>query len=186
MGMDVSADTAYVWRDTEKGKGSRRGTVLQSLSGFFGKLFRGIAALFCWCARLIWNVFWAGAAVSAGCFALMALFGAGMLMILAVQSYPLWGAVLVCLGSFLAGGSMSGLCFSLLRRKRKKEEQKDRRGCGGEKDILEDGSKDETENDFAEESDSAYEERTVQEQEEGYVRKYRSAEPETDWQGGAL
>lgn len=186
MGMDVSADTAYVWRDTEKGKGSRRGTVPQSLSGFFGKLFRGIAALFCWCVRLIWNVFWAGAAVSAGCFALMALFGAGMLMILAVQSYPLWGAVLVCLGSFLAGGSMSGLCFSLLRRKRKKEEQKDRRGCGGEKDIPEDGSKDETENDFAEESDSAYEERTVQEQEEGYVRKYRSAEPETDWQGGAL
>ena len=90
--------------------------------GFLKKLGHGIGSLICWFLRLCWNIFWLFFALCTGCFALAALFGFGMMLILLFQEYPLGGATLVCLGCFLAGGSMAGICMSLIRRKEQKKE----------------------------------------------------------------
>lgn len=89
--------------------------------GIFRKILRGLSRLICWCLWLCWNLFWMTLTLGAGLLALMLLFTLGTLLILMFQEYPLGGVSLMCLGGFLAAGSMSGLCFSLIRRKEKKE-----------------------------------------------------------------
>ena len=80
---------------------------------------RGVGAAVLWCLRMCWNAFWLLAALCVACFALLALFGFGTLLVLLLQSYPLKGGVLVCLGSSLAGGSLAVLCFTLTRWKKR-------------------------------------------------------------------
>ena len=94
------------------------------LSGFCKGAVHGTGALIFWCLRMLWNAFWLLMTVFAGCTALLALFGFGTFLVLMLQAYPLKGGVLVCLGGFLAGGSLACLCFSLTRWKRQKEEEK--------------------------------------------------------------
>lgn len=96
-----------------------------ALSGFCKGAVHGAGALILWCLRMLWNAFWLLAAVFAGCIALLALFGFGTFLVLLLQAYPLKGAVLVCLGGFLAGGSLACLCFSLTLRKKQKKEEDD-------------------------------------------------------------
>ena len=59
--------------------------------------------------------FWVLFGAGAGCLGLFALFGFGTVLILLLQGYPLAGAVLICLGAFLASGSLAGICFGMLR-----------------------------------------------------------------------
>lgn len=90
-------------------------------TGIFRRILTEIARLIFWCLRFCWNLFWMVLTLGSGFCALMLLFSLGVVMILLFQEYPLGGASLICLGGFLAAGSISGLCFSLIRRKEKKE-----------------------------------------------------------------
>ena len=108
--------------EPERKESRQKETGMTAIRRFFGTLAHGIAALILCCLRLLWNVFWLFCAVLAGCFALLALFGFGMLLILVMQGYPLLGTVLICLGVFLCGGTASWGCFSLIRRKKQRKE----------------------------------------------------------------
>ena len=73
---------------------------------------------FCkWTLRLIWNTFWLFCSGTSGIFTMLALFGFGSMIVLRIQRYPLTGIVILCLGAILMCGSISGACFSLIRRK---------------------------------------------------------------------
>ncbi len=115
-------ETGGIRMEPERKESRQKETGMTAIRRFFGTLAHGIAALILWCLRLLWNVFWLFCAVLAGCFALLALFGFGMLLILVMQGYPLLGTVLICLGVFLCGGTASWGCFSLIRRKRQRKE----------------------------------------------------------------
>lgn len=206
---------------TERNKGGRKtmetangGKTLENrsfwqvLSGGCGKMIRGIGTLVRWCLRLFWNAFWIVFGVCAGCFTLFALFGFGALLVLRMQGYPLTGAVLVCLGSFLAGGGLSGFCFSLIWRKKiqksaEKRTEKRRKRREHEESRMEDGEDDIKESDKTmEENEKEYMDEHVAETEERLSRgnreldgemgedevpeKSQDIEHETDWQGGTL
>ena len=87
----------------------------KSVSGACRTAARGLGAGARWCLRLCWNFFWVLFGAGAGCLGLFALFGFGTVLILLLQGYPLAGAVLICLGAFLASGSLAGICFGMLR-----------------------------------------------------------------------
>ena len=92
----------------------------KGISGACRTAARGLGAGARWCLRLCWNFFWMLFGAGAGCLGLFALFGFGTVLILLLQGYPLAGAVLICLGAFLASGSLAGICFGMLRGRGKR------------------------------------------------------------------
>lgn len=86
----------------------------------------GVLCAAAWCIRWSWNICMILAALFTGGFTLLWLFGFGMLLVLLIQGYPLWGFTIGCLGLVLSTGSLTALALILIRIKHRKagEERK--------------------------------------------------------------
>ncbi len=96
--------------------------------GFFGKLWMLVLGfinilwrLAIWAVRLFWNLFWLFFGIMSGICTLGCIFLFGALIVLLVMGYPLAGATMVMIGSGITSTAMTLLCFSLVKRKGKKD-----------------------------------------------------------------
>lgn len=81
-----------------------------------------LCALFCF--RLFWNMVWLLFSLIFAGFAMTALAGAGMLIILYFQNYPFGGFLLISLGAVMCFGTLAWWAFSLLIRKKTTESER--------------------------------------------------------------
>lgn len=87
------------------------------------KIWRLFGSCCIFCLRLFWNMAWLLFSLLCVCFAMTALAGFGMLLILFFQDYPFGGILLVSLGVFLCFGSLACGAFSMLIRKAPKGQE---------------------------------------------------------------
>lgn len=103
-------------------------SVGSGIRNFFCMTGRGCAKLwrlFVLCAlfglRLFWNAGWLLLSLLFAGFAMTALAGVGVLLILYFQNYPFGGILLMALGAVMCFGALSWWAFSLLIRKKTKQ-----------------------------------------------------------------
>lgn len=109
--------------DKEGNRNAKEGSFMMGVVHLLKKLISDVYLAFLWCVRTCVNLFWAGMAMLFGITALFALFGLGMVTVLLCAGYPLVGVTILCLGGLLVCGSVTVLCFCLIRRDTKGEIQ---------------------------------------------------------------
>lgn len=100
---------------------TKEAKILPAVGRGVGSAWSGFVTLCKWCLRLTWNLFWLGMAAFTGICTLFVLFAFGAMLILVTQGYPLTGMVLLSFGAILCGGALTAGCYSLIRRKEKRE-----------------------------------------------------------------
>lgn len=108
---------------------------------FFRMVGRGIAASWRWllhcCVfwlRIMWNMGWLFFSLFCAFVAMIALMGIGGILILLFQGYPFVGFFVINLGGFLCSGALACGGYSLLIRKKRGGEDKDKREGAEESD----------------------------------------------------
>lgn len=123
--MVKNQDAAVSVQSTEHGEGVRRKNMAVGISRMalrgIRKGFRGVFWLAAWCIRWMWNLCLLFIALLTGGFMLFSLFGLGMLVVLLIQGYPLWGFTVGCLGLVLCMGALTVIACCLCRIKSEKE-----------------------------------------------------------------
>lgn len=101
----------------------------QKKQGFW--LWRGIAKICgaiwsacCWCVKWMWNLFCAGSAILFGLMACLCIFGLGVLIVLLVLGYPVWGVTIGCLGMTLCMTAVAVFFFTAMILKKGKRSDK--------------------------------------------------------------
>lgn len=96
-----------------RGYGDGQYGMMYMLGEGIGRIFHGCINAVRWCIRLAWNMCCVGASLTVGFFGLFCLYGLGVLLVLLIQGYPLWGITLGCLGLVLCMFSLAGFGFTL-------------------------------------------------------------------------
>mgnify|MGYP002511776048 FL=1 len=143
----VPAAKQSVWQASDrirKEKGSGKGTkdMAGSIGMFFRKAGKGLAAVWgwflyvcIWLLRLWWNMAWLLFSLFCAAIGMLVLAGSGTMLVLLFQGYPLLGLLLIGIGGILCFGSLAGLAYSLVIRKKKGENtvwEKEPEGSGKE------------------------------------------------------
>ena len=97
-----------------RGHGAGQPGVMYMIGEGISGIFHGCINVARWCIHLTWNMCCAGASLMVGFFGLFCLYGLGVLLVLLVQGYPLWGITLGCLGLVLCMFSLAGFGFTLM------------------------------------------------------------------------
>ncbi len=97
-----------------RGYGEGQHGVMYMIGEGISGIFHGCINVARWCIHLTWNMCCAGASLMVGFFGLFCLYGLGVLLVLLVQGYPLWGITLGCLGLVLCMFSLAGFGFTLM------------------------------------------------------------------------
>lgn len=99
-------------------------------SGFLGKLWTLILGFInilwqiaVWSVRLFWNLFWLFFGIMSGICTLGCIFLFGALIVLLVMGYPLAGVTMMMIGGGMTSTAVTLLCFSLIKKKNKKNTQ---------------------------------------------------------------
>lgn len=113
-----------------RGYGEGQHGVMYMIGEGISRVFRGCINTARWCIRLTWNMCCVGASLMVGFFGLFCLYGLGVLLVLLLQGYPLWGITLGCLGLVLCMFSLAGFGFTLrwLPERQKETGGKERKG----------------------------------------------------------
>lgn len=104
------------------GYGERQHGIIYMIGEGISRIFHGCIHAVRWCIRLAWNMCCVGASLMAGFFGLFCLYGLGVLLVLVLQGYPLWGITLGCLGLVLCMFSLAGFGFTLRRLPERQKE----------------------------------------------------------------
>lgn len=96
-----------------RGYGEEQHGVMYMIGEGISRIFHGCINAVRWCVRLAWNMCCVGASLMVGFFGLFCLYGLGVLLVLVLQGYPLWGITLGCLGLVLCMFSLAGFGFTL-------------------------------------------------------------------------
>lgn len=127
---------------------SRNGTVLwqrvkrkiDMIGDNAGKGIRWIwkmgAAAIVWAVRAVWNGCCILFSLMAAGFGIFSLYCLGVLTVLLVQGYPLWGATLGCLGLVMCAFSAAVLGITLVMRKRRETPETGSGETGGTEEKL--------------------------------------------------
>ena len=116
------------------GVGFRR--VGHGVSSFLGRCFRLLAWMFLWCVRWCFNGCMILLGLFGGFFTLCMIFIFGMSVVWLFHGYPLLGITLISLGILSCSGSVTYLCFSLIRLKGSQDRygKQDSQDCHGRQD----------------------------------------------------
>ncbi|MGP8311246.1 DUF1700 domain-containing protein [Enterocloster aldenensis] len=116
------------------GVGFRR--VGHGVSSFLGRCFRLLVWMFLWCIRWCFNGCMILLGLFGGFFTLCMIFIFGMSVVWLFHGYPLLGITLISLGILSCSGSVTYLCFSLIRLKGSKDcyGRQDSQDCHGRQD----------------------------------------------------
>lgn len=100
----------------------RRGSRwFQKLTSWVWKVIRGCFRLGMWAIKIAWNLFIAGIVFLVGIFTCIMLYIFGASLVFLVMDYPLWGVLLVSLGTVIFSAAVAiALTFFIKRRKGKK------------------------------------------------------------------
>ncbi|MDO4294508.1 MAG: DUF1700 domain-containing protein [Eubacteriales bacterium] len=74
-----------------------------------------------WCLRWSWNLGWIGIGIFCGIGACFVLFSVGLMAVLWAQGYPTAGLFVACLGGAMCSVSLTGLCFTLIWRRKREQ-----------------------------------------------------------------
>ena len=87
----------------------------QGIGSFIGHCFRFLVWMALWCIRWCFNICMIFLGLLGGSFTLCMIFIFGASVVWLFHGYPLLGITLISLGTILCFGSVTYLCFSLLR-----------------------------------------------------------------------
>ncbi|MDO4318604.1 MAG: DUF1700 domain-containing protein [Lachnospiraceae bacterium] len=115
-GMPVKAEGEAAGKGPEpvprkKGTVVMLGDMLRKTGRLTGRAVR-------WTLRWCWNLLLLGTAVLAGICAICLLFSFGVLTVLLIAGYPVWGVAVATLGGFLSSASLTLLLLRGIRRKK--------------------------------------------------------------------
>lgn len=114
------------WGQVQRKKG-----VVTMLGDMLGKFVRLTGRAVRWTLRWCRNLMLLGMAVLTGLCAIFLLFSFGLLAVLLIAGYPLWGMAIAALGGFLSSASLTVLLYLGLRRKRKSAVSEPKQPEGG-------------------------------------------------------
>lgn len=125
QGDDVKSSaglSANAKGESAGGKGSepvrRKKGVVIMLGDMLKKFGRLTGRAVRWTLRWCWNLLLLGMAVLTGFCAICLLFSFGLLAVLLIAGYPVWGVAIAALGGFLSSASLTLLLFRGIRRKK--------------------------------------------------------------------
>ncbi len=126
----------------EKGVGKGTKDMAESVGRFFRKVGKGLAVMWgwfldicIWWLRLGWNMSWMLFSLFCAAMGMIVLAGAGTMLVLLFQGYPLLGLLLIGIGGICCFGSLAGLAYSLVIRKKKENGGREKEPEGSGKEV---------------------------------------------------